>query len=87
MLSKLLLALPPTVVLAGCGGNGGTTATALQSTASGSAGGSVAALQQDSGAKASARTAETALETCYVDAQTYASCDLAKTLGSGVPTL
>ena len=87
MLSKLLLALAATVVLVGCGGNGATTAAAPSTTTNASAGGSVAALQQDSGAKASARIAETAVETCYVDAQTYATCDLAKTIGTGAPPL
>ena len=78
------------IAVAACGGNGGSTAIApvsIPSGASTSAAGSLTAGQQDSGAKASARNAETALETCYVDAQTYASCDLAKSLGSGAPAL
>ncbi len=90
MIIKLLAALAAAVVLAACGGNGGSTVIAPVSIPSGtttSASSSVTALQQDSGAKVSARNAETALETCYVDAQTYASCDLAKSLGSGAPAL
>jgi hypothetical protein len=90
MISKLLPALAVAVAVAACGGNGGSTAIAPVAIPSGtttSAGSSVTAVRQDSGAKASARTAATALETCYVDTQTYASCELAKTLGSGAPAL
>ncbi|HEY6398178.1 MAG TPA: hypothetical protein VIX82_12060 [Solirubrobacteraceae bacterium] len=90
MIIKLLPALAAAVVVAACGGNGGSTAiapVAIPTGTSTSASSSVTALQQDSGAKVSARNAETALETCYVDAQTYASCDLAKSLGSGAPAL
>ena len=91
MLKRSLLLLASCGLIAACGGgNGGSTAiapVAIPTSTATTPGGSAAALQQDAAARAAARTTLTALETCYVDAQTYAGCDLTKALGGGAPPL
>jgi len=58
------------VAVAGCGSSGKSKGAAPQTSAS--AGGQVPT--QDAAAKAAARNLVTAVETCYVDSQTYSSC-------------
>src|ERR1700736_1581585 len=80
MRTTLLSALAGAVMMAGCGGGSSTSSSAP-------VGGIVgkAAAAQDAAAKADARNAVTALETCLASSQTYDGCDVAATLGAGAP--
>jgi hypothetical protein len=85
MLARLITGLTVAAFVVGCGGSSKTTATPPATQPVGAASGGGAAARQDADAKAEARTTVTALESCHTDAQTYTSCDLAKTLGNSAP--
>jgi type IV pilus assembly protein PilA len=81
METKLMPTLAVAAFIAGCGGGSSSSTTAPVGGLLGKA-----AAAQDAAAESNARNAVTALETCFADAQTYAGCDVAQTLGTGVPS-